>query len=95
MAIVVETRVPSASKAEFDRFDASIEVSMMQAGGPPAGLMAHLVRPSGEGFLICNVWRTEVEMRAFYDEVVLSRLNEAGLEPDAPLIEPVWSFARP
>jgi len=46
MAIVVETRVPGASKAEFD-------------------------------------------------QVVSSRLSEAGLEPDTPLIEPVRSFASP
>lgn len=67
----------------------------MQLGGPPIGLMAHIAHPSGDGFVLCDVWRSEPEMRSFYDEVVLPKLAEAGLEPRDPVISPVWSFARP
>lgn len=95
MAVVAETLVPRASKAEVDRFDAGIEEAMATMGGPPAGLMAHFERPSGDGFLICNVWRTEAEMRSFYDKVLLPKLAEVGLEADESLVAPVWSFARP
>ncbi len=95
MAIVVEMLVPRASKAEADLFDESVEAALMKMGGPPAGLMVHFERPAGDGFLICDVWRTEDDMRAFYDDVVLPKLAEAGLEVEEPKTSPVWGFARP
>ena len=95
MAIVVETLIPRASKAEAERFDERIEDAMMQMGGPPAGLMVHYTRPAGDGFLLCNVWRTDADMRQFYDGVILPGLADAGLESEEPLIAPVWVFARP
>ena len=95
MAIVVETLVTLASKDQADQFDASIERAMMQMGGPPAGLMVHFARPSGEGFQLFNVWRSEAEMKPFFDDVILPRLADAGLTPEEPLVAPVWVFARP
>ncbi len=95
MAIVGEILVPRASKAEADLFDDSDKAAMMKMGGPPAGLMVHFERPAGDGFLICDVWRTEADMRAFYDDVVLPKLADAGLEAEEPKTSPVWVFARP
>jgi hypothetical protein len=95
LAIVGMTVVPNGSQAEFDRLNEGVEAAMMQMGGPPAGLMAHLVYPSGEGFVICGVWRTEADMRPFHDEVVLAKLADVGLEPAETVVSPVWSFARP
>ncbi len=95
MAIVVETIVPRASRAEPDRFDESIEAALAQVGGQPRGLMVHFSRPAGDGFLLCDVWRTEAEMRAFYDNVILPKLADAGLRPEKSSVSPVWSFARP
>jgi hypothetical protein len=95
MAIVVEMLVPQASKAEADEFEAVMERAMMERGGLPAGLMMHLARPDGDGVLLVNVWRNEAEMRALYDEVILPRLADAGLEAGAPTVSPVWTFARP
>jgi len=95
MAIVVETLIPRASRAEAERFDEGIEDAMMQMGGPPAGLMVHYTRPAGDGFLLCNVWRTEADMRQFYDAVILPGLAAAGFASEEPLIAPVWVFARP
>jgi hypothetical protein len=95
MAIVVETRVLQASKADADRFDDSMRAAMMQLGGPPAGLMVHITRPSGEGFLLCNVWRAETEMRPFYEDVIRPKLVDAGLCAEEPQIWPVWALARP
>lgn len=95
MAIVVETLVPGASKAESDTFDASIEAAIMQMGGPPAGLMVHYARPEGDGFLLCDVWRSEAEMRPFYGDVIRPRLAAAGREAGGSKTSPVWVFARP
>lgn len=95
MAIVVETLVPHGPRADADRFDEAIERAMTQRGGPPAGLMVHLTRPHGEGFLLINVWRSEAEMHPFYDDVVLPQLAEVGLEHEESRVSPVWAFARP
>jgi hypothetical protein len=73
----------------------SIEASMMEMGGPPPGLMVHFARPDGDGFLLFNVWRNESDMRPFYDDVVLPRLAEAGLQHEESKIFPVWVLARP
>jgi len=95
MAIVVQTLVPHASEADADRLDQLVNAAIMQRGAPPAGLMAHVCHPSADGFMIYEVWRSEADMQPFYDEVVLPNLAEAGLVPDAPVVSPVWSFARP
>jgi len=34
-------------------------------------------------------------MRPFYDDVILPRLADAGLEPEESVVAPVWAFARP
>jgi hypothetical protein len=57
--------------------------------------MVHLTRPQGDGFILTNVWRSEAEMRPFYDAVVLPALAEAGLEPEESSVSPAGAFARP
>lgn len=94
MAIIVETLVPRASKAQAHQFVASIEEFIKRSGGPPDGFMAHFIRPEGDGFLLCDVWRSEAEMRPFYDDVALPQLAAGGLEPESARIAPAWSFAR-
>ena len=95
MAIVVETLVPHGPRTEADRFDEGIERAMARKGGPPAGLMLHLTRSPGDGFLLINVWRSEAEMRPFYDDVVLPRLTDVGLAHEESRVPPVWACARP
>ena len=95
MAIVVETLVRRASKDDADRLDDSVNAAIGEMGGPPAGLMVHLTRPEGDGFLLSEVWRTEADMRSFYEDVILPKLADAGLEPLEPVISPVWVLADP
>ncbi|HAM22891.1 MAG TPA: hypothetical protein DCQ04_11580 [Actinobacteria bacterium] len=95
MAVAVETLVPRASKSEFDQIEVAISRAIEQTGRPPAGLMSHFVRPSGDGFLLCEIWRSTEDMQPFYDEVLLPTLAAAGCEAQEPIISPVWSFARP
>ena len=95
MAIVVETLIPQATKEQSDLFDASIEAAMMRMGGPPDGLMVHFARPEAKGFLLCNVWRSEADMRPFYDDVIHPSLADMGLESAPSKVSPVWTFARP
>jgi hypothetical protein len=95
MAVVIEILVPAATQEDMGRVDAGVGEAMMQTGGPPAGLMVHFVRPAGHGFLICDVWRSEAEVRSFLERVLLPAISEAGLHAGEPEVWPVWNFARP
>ena len=68
---------------------------MMQAGGPPPGLMSHAVYPEGDGFVIAEVWRAESEGRRYIDDVLRPLLATSGLTGQDTVVRPVWSFARP
>jgi hypothetical protein len=95
MAVAVETRIRNASQAEHDAFNDRIEAAMGAMGGPPAGLMVHVAKPDGDGFVIVDVWRTEAEMREFHDAVLSPAVAAADLDAELPLVSPVWGFARP
>jgi hypothetical protein len=88
MAIVVQLPVTPASRADADDFDAAMEAVMSGQGGPPEGL-------TDGGFMIWQVWRAEVEMRAYYEQTILPQLAVAGLAHGEVTTSPVWSLARP
>jgi hypothetical protein len=94
MAVLVQLTVTPATREQFDQLDGRVG-QLMMAGGPPAGLMSHVVYPQGEGFLIAEVWRTQAEGQPFFDEVLGPLLTELGLTTVESTVLPVWSFARP
>ncbi len=95
MAIVVELHVAGTGRDEADLLDQRVGETMEAMGGPPAGLMVHVGRPSADGLLITDVWRSEPEMRSFLDDVLLPRIAELGLKAGEPTISALWQFGRP
>ena len=95
MAVLVQVTVAPATQDQFDALDARVGQSMLEAGGPPDGLMSHVVHPGGGGFVIAEVWRTEAEGRAYIGEVLRPMVEELGLLAHETTVLPVWSFARP
>ena len=95
MAVLLQLTVTPATHGQFDRLDVQVGQSMAQAGGPPAGLMSHVVYPQGDGFVVADVWRTEAEGQPYVDEVLRPLLIELGLTAVESSVLPVWSFARP
>ena len=95
MAIVVRTLVEPADREAHDRLQGAVEAGIAHAGGPPDGLMLHLGHPSGRGFLIVDVWRSEDVFRSWWEKVMNPALAEVGLTAGEPEICPVWSLARP
>ena len=95
MACLLQLTVGPATQDQFDELDAKVGQSMTQSGGPPAGLMSHVVFPEGDGFVIAEVWRAESEGQHYVDGVLRSLLAEVGLTGHATVVSPVWSFARP
>jgi hypothetical protein len=95
MAVLLQLTVTPATQEQFDQLDVRVGQSMTQAGGPPAGLMSHVVCPEGEGFVVSDVWRTQAEGAPFFDEVLRPLLLELGLTATKSTVLPVWSFARP
>ena len=94
MAVLLQLTVSAATRDQFDDLVARVEQAMEQAGGPPAGLMSHVVYPDDSGFVLADVWRTSDEARLYVNDV-LGPLTELGLETEEAAVRPVWSFARP
>jgi hypothetical protein len=95
MAVLLLLTVTPATQQQFDQLDGRVGESMGQAGGPPAGLMSHVVYPHGEGFVIAEVWRTQDEGQPYVEEVLRPFLIELGMTATESTVFPVWSFARP
>jgi hypothetical protein len=95
MAVLLQLSVTNATHDEFNELDASVGRAMTAAGGPPPGLMAHVVYPEGDGFIVAEVWRAEAEGQRYLNEVLRPRLAEMGLTGNETSARPVWSFARP
>lgn len=95
MAVLLQLTVAPATQDQFNDLDAKVGKAMMQAGGPPAGLMSHAVYPEGDGCIIAEVWRTESEGQPYVDDVLGPLLAEVGLIGRSTVVRPVWSFARP
>ncbi len=64
MAIIVRMLLEPADQDDHDRLQDAVEAGMSRLGGPPEGLMFHLGYPSGQGFLLVEVWRSETFSRS-------------------------------
>jgi hypothetical protein len=95
MAIVLRFPVSPANQEQFNVLDQRVGQAMMGAGGPPAGLMSHVVYPEGEGFVVSQVWRSEAEGRTYVEEQLRTLVADVDLNPGEVEVVPVWSFARP
>lgn len=95
MAVVVQLSVTPASRDDATALEDAMETIMVAQGGPPAGLMMHVAWPLDEGFMLCQVWRTEAEARTSFDGSVIPELARLGLPHGELIIRPVWSLARP
>jgi hypothetical protein len=95
MAVLVELMVRPATQDQFDELDDKVGEAMMQAGGPPDGLMAHVVYPEADGFIVAGVWRTSTEGQRYVDDVLRPLITELRMTPEDTTVRAVWSFARP
>jgi hypothetical protein len=87
--------VSPAGRDQYDDLDALVGQAMLEAGGPPAGLMSHAVYPQGEGFVVAQVWRAEAEGVSYFADHLRPLLAQLGLIATQAPARPVWSFARP
>ena len=95
MATLLQLRVSPASQEQFNELDALVGKSMTEAGGPPEGLMSHVVYPDDDGFIIAEVWRNEPAARAYIDDVLRPLVTGLDLTAGEAETRSVWSFARP
>ncbi len=95
MAVVLTLSVFPATQEQFNVLDDRVGEAMMSGGGPPAGLLSHVVYPGDDGFVVAGVWRTESEGRGYVDDVLRPLVTEVGLTPRETECLPAWSFARP
>ena len=95
MAVLVQLTVTPATQEQFNELDAAVGQSMTDAGGPPDGLMSHVVYPDSDGFVVAEVWRTESDGQHYVDDVLRRLVGELSLTARDTHVRPVWSFARP
>jgi hypothetical protein len=95
MAVVLQLFVTSATREQFDELDARVGQAMSDEGGPPPGLMSHVVYPEGDGFVVAEIWRSESEGQRYVDDMLRPLLTEVNLAAGETTARPVWSFARP
>lgn len=95
MAVMLHLLVNRATRDQFNDLDARVGQAMSQGGGPPAGLMAHVVFPEGDGFVVAEVWSTQAQGETYVDDVLRPLLAELHLTGSETTVLPVWSFARP
>ena len=95
MAVLVQLTVTPATQQQFNELDAAVGQSMTDAGGPPDGLMSHVVYPQGDGYVVAEVWRTESDGQHYVDDVLRPLVGELSLTARDTDVRPVWSFARP
>ena len=79
MAVLVQLTVTPATQQQFNELDAAVGQSMTDAGGPPYGLMSHIVYPEGDGFVVPEVWRTESVGQHNVDDVLRPLVGELSL----------------
>ena len=85
----------SADQDAHDRVQEAVNAGIGRMGGPPEGLMVHLGYPSGDGFVILDVWRSEDLAGTFWTDVIEPAIADAGLTAGEHEIAPAWSIARP
>jgi hypothetical protein len=95
MAVVARVFVRPSDQALHDSIQDAVNAGIAAAGGPPEGLMAHVSLPSGDGFEIVEVWRSEDTWSTYWAEILGPAITGAGLHPDAPEVVSAWGFARP
>lgn len=95
MAVISHTRVQKAGRIEQQAVDDGVNASIAAQGGPPEGLMALIVYPEGDGFIISSVWNNEDNMLRFDEAVQRPAIEGAQLSAEPTVTSPVWSFARP
>ena len=95
MAVLLQLTVTPATQDQFNELDLRLADSMVQGGGPPPGLMSHVVYPDDGGFVVAEVWRTESDSRSFVSELLHPLLDQLGLIAGETTVLPVWSFSRP
>lgn len=95
MAVLLRLSVSSVTRDQFNQLDAKVGQAMAEEGGPPPGLMSHVVYPEGDGLVVADVWATESQGQSYIDDVLRPLLTELHLTMSETTMLPVWSFARP
>ena len=95
MAVIVRTVIDGADQAAHDQLQEALNGNIDRAGGPPAGLMAHIGHQDDEGLAIVEVFNNEDGFHAWWAEIVAPALAASGLSAGPHDVRTIWSFARP
>ena len=88
MAIGIYFNPASMSAAQYDDVIARLD----EAGaGAPAGRLYHACFGAGDKLQVFDIWESQAAFDKF-GETLMPILNEVGLDPGQPMVEPVHNL---
>ncbi|WP_328535147.1 hypothetical protein [Streptomyces sp. NBC_00344] len=94
MAIVVVLDMPGMTQAQYEQSAEKVAgrpgpVKSL-ADWPVAGLISHTAAPTGDGWLVVDVWESDEAFQQF-GETIVPMLQELGVADVQPRIYPVFN----
>ncbi|MBO0655130.1 hypothetical protein J1792_20810 [Streptomyces triculaminicus] len=93
MAVMVHSRGAGWNP---ELYQATIDKAIPDRTNPPAGLLAHVATPAGEGeWQVVDVWESEEAFRAFLEKIVIPAAMELGAPPFDSTVFEVYNYLIP
>ena len=81
MAIVMFLELPGVTTEQYDQLNEAMGTTRPE--DEPEGLVSHVCGTTGEGLLICDVWRSQEELDDFVGNTLGPAAAKLGL-PEGP-----------
>lgn len=79
MAIAILFETPDCTQAQYEQVSSVV----LPDGQLPEGMQSHLAAPSGNGWVVVEVWDSEEAAQRFFEGPLRPELERAGLQPQA------------
>lgn len=80
--VVMFLDLPGVTTEQYDRLNQQMGIA--SAKDEPEALISHVCASTGEGLLICDVWRTREELDDFLANRLAPAAQELGFPATAP-----------
>jgi hypothetical protein len=82
MSVVMFLDLPGVTTEQYDRLNEAMGTTRPE--DEPEGLIHHVCASTGEGLLICDVWRSQEELDDFLANQLGPAAGKLGLPPATP-----------
>lgn len=82
MSVVMFLDLPGATTEQYDRLNEAMGTTRPE--DEPEALLSHICATTGEGLLICDVWRSQEELNDFLANLLGPAAAKLGLPQATP-----------